>query len=106
MDRLTVKKIIEINLEKGKQPPLINKKETHNTYCKLIDSLDKRYKVRVGRRLSPLDTPVIIIGFKFSFIYPLVYCFNENYYASNGVEIIITPKLEEIISYIDRFFYK
>lgn len=106
MDRLTVKKIVEINLEKGKQPPHINKKTTHDTYCNLIDTLDKRYKIRVTRRLSPLETPVIIIGFKFALVHPLVYCFNKNYYASNGVETIITPKFEEIISYIDKCFYK
>ena len=57
MDKLTVKKIVEINLEKGKQPPHINKKTTHEN----IDDFKKGTKSKLfagyGKNRGDDETP-------------------------------------------------
>lgn len=106
MDKLIIKKIIEINLEKGKAKNFSNREGTLNAYCKLIDYLDEHYKISIGRKLSPLSTPVIIIGYRLSIDYPLIYCFDGRYYFNALTsKTIITNDVSEVLKLIDEHFY-
>ena len=106
MDRTTAKKIIEINFEKGKAKAFQNKEKTLEAYYNLLDSLDEHYKVSVGFKLSPLDTPTLIIGCRIALAYPLIYCFDGRYYFhSTTKNTVITSDLSEILKLIDEHFY-
>ena len=104
MDRLTVKKIIEINCKKNK---LFSKnKVLLEAYKKFIDNLPEYYNMNVSIRLSEFNTPIIIIGFK-KFThksYPLLYCFGNTYYLITNFETHITSDLEEVLNLIDMHF--
>ena len=106
MDRLTVKKIIEINLKKGKISEILKNNDTQDSYNNFIDAIDKRYKLKVCMNLSQLDTPMILVGYHFSFSYPFVYCFGNTYYVRIENHTTITTDLNEVIELIDKFFYK
>lgn len=106
MDRLTVKKIIEINLKKGKISEILKNNDTQDSYNNFIDAIDKRYKLKVCMNLSQLDTPMILVGYRFSFSYPFVYCFGNTYYVRIENHTTITTDLNEAIELIDKFFYK
>lgn len=106
MDRLTVKKIVEVNLEKGKISKILKNNNTKDSYNNFIDTIDKRYKLKVCMSLSQLDTPMILVGHRFSSYYPIVYCFGNTYYVRIENHTTITTDLNEVIELIDRFFYK
>ena len=105
MDRLTVKKIIETNLKKGKVSKNLKSDCTLKTYNNFIDAVDKRYKLKVCNRLSQLDTPIILIGYHFFYSYPVIYCFENNYYIFINSRTTITSDLEEVLDLIEKHFY-
>lgn len=106
MDRITVKKIIEINLKKGKISAILKNNDTQNSYNNFIDTIDKCYKLKVCMSLSQLDTPMILVGHRFSSFYPIVYCFGNTYYVRIENHTTITTDLKEVLEIIDKFFYK
>ena len=105
MDRITVKKIIEINLKKGKVSKILKSNCTLKAYNNFIDAVDKRYKLKVCNNLSQLDTPVILVGYYLFYSYPVVYCFGNNYYVLINSKTTITSDLEEVLDLIDKHFY-
>lgn len=105
MDRLTVKKIIEINLKKGKVSKILKGNDTLETYNNFVDAVDKRYKLKVCNKLSQLDTPVILVSYNFFYSYPVIYCFENNYYVLISSKTIITSDLGEVLDLIDKHFY-
>ena len=106
MDRITAKKIIEINFNKGKAKAFQNKEKTIKAYYDLLDALDENYKISVGYRLSPLDTPMIIVGHRLNLDYPLIYCFDGRYYFHlPTTKTVITTDTSEVLKLIDEHFY-
>lgn len=105
MDRITVKKIIEINLKKGKVSKILKSNCTLKTYYNFIDAIDKKYKLKVCNSLSQLDTPIILVGYNFFYSYPAVYCFKNNYYVLINSKTTITSDLEEVLDLIEKHFY-
>ena len=75
------------------------------TYNNFIDAVDKRYKLKVCNSLSQLDTPVILVGYHLFYSYPVVYCFENNYYVLINSKTTITSDLEKVLDLIDKHFY-
>jgi hypothetical protein len=105
MDRITVKKIIETNLKKGKLARMFVHDKTLETYNKVIDSIDNKYKLKVCLNLSQLDTPTILVGNCYSSYYPVFYCFNDKIYIHINSKTVITSDVEEAIETIEKCFY-
>ena len=72
----------------------------------MLDALDENYKISVGYRLSPLDTPMIIVGHRLNLDYPLIYCFDGRYYFHlPTTKTVITTDTSEVLKLIDEHFY-
>lgn len=105
MDRITVKKIVEANLNKGKLARLFRNDKTLETYNNVIDSIDKKYKLKVCLNLSQLDTPSILVGNDYSAFYPIFFCFNDKIYIHINSKTVITSDVDEAIETIEKCFY-
>lgn len=105
MDRITIKKIIEINLKKGKISRIFKNGKTLETYNNFIDSIDKKYKLKICDQLSQLDTPMILVGGHLSPFYPVIYCFEDKYYIIIKTKTTITSDLGEAIDLVEKCFY-
>lgn len=108
MDKLTVRKIIEVNLKKGKISKVLKNNDTLRTYNNFIDAIDERYKLAVCNKLSQLDTPIILVKHQSTYpcSCPLVYCFDNNYYILINAKTTITTDIEEVLDLIDKHFYE
>lgn len=106
MDRLTVKKIIEINCKKNRICNSNKSKELNKAYQNLIDSLPDYYSFSVSLRLSEVDTPILIIENKKNKLKPnaLVYCFENNYYLHMNYKTTITSDLDEASFQIENYY--
>lgn len=105
MDRITVKKIVEVNLKKNKLSRIFKNGKTLETYNNFIDAIDKRYDLKVCMPLSQLDTPMIMVARHLSCSYPVVYCFDDKYYVVIDTKTTITTDLEEALELIEKQFY-
>jgi hypothetical protein len=108
MDKLTVRKIVEVNLKKGKVSKVLKNNDTLETYNNFIDAIDERYKLAVCNKLSKLDTPIILVKYPstYSYSWPLIYCFDNNYYILINAKTTITTDIEEVLDLIDKHFYE
>jgi len=106
MDRLTVKKVIEINCKKNRICNSSKSKVLNKCYQSLIDSLPEYYTFSVSLRLSEVDTPILIIENKKNKLKPnvLVYCFENNYYLHMNYKTTITSDLEEASLQIEKYY--
>ena len=106
MDKLTVRKIIEVNLQKGKVSKVLKNNDTLKTYNNFIDAIDERYKLAVCNKLSQLDTPIILVKYHSTYSWPLIYCFDNKYYILINAKTTITTDIEEVLDLIDKHFYE
>lgn len=110
MDRLTVDKIIEINCNKNTSLHIEQqeRKKLKKLYDDFTNVIDTSYKLRVARKLSVFNTPIIIIENKKNQTIKEVYlyCFDKYYYLKSIDTTFITSCLDEILAAIDECFYK
>ena len=106
MDKLTVKKIIEINCKKNNR--LKQLKSLNKTYQDFIDALPDLYRLSVSIKLSDLDTPILIIGREHHLDKPylLLYCFDGVYYLHVNHKTEIFTDVDEVVDYIEKYFVK
>lgn len=105
MNKFTIKKVVEINFEKGKAKLFPNKEKTVEAYNKLIDSLDEHFEISVIRRLSPMGTPILVISYKSIIDCPFIYCFDGRYYFHlPTAETTITSDVSEVLKLIKKHF--
>ena len=104
MDKLTVKKIIEINCKKSNR--LKQFKSLNKTYQDFIEALSNLYRLSVSIKLSDLDTPILIIGREHHLNkpYPLLYCFEDVYYLHINFKTEIFTDVNEVVDYIEKYF--
>lgn len=106
MDRLTVKKIIEINCKKNRICNSRKSKELYKAYIDFIDSFPDYYSFSVSLKLSQVDTPILIVENRKNKIKPnvLVYCFENNYYLHMNYKTTITSDVDEASYQVENYF--
>ena len=101
MDKLTAKKIIEINHKKD-----LFSEVTKNNYDLFVDNLDNKYIIEVCKELSIADTPVILIKSNKNKINKEAYfwCFEDAFYFKTFERTFVSFVLSDIFDFITEYF--
>lgn len=106
MDKLTVKKIIEINCKK-RCSSLTERKKLQQNYYDFFDNIDDEYKLEITEELSICDTPTVSINSKKLYGVPSIYlwCFDGFFYLKTPTANFCSNSLESVLNKIDNYFY-
>lgn len=106
MDKLTIKKIVEINCNKRIASNSVRKTLISN-YNNFVDSVDSDLSLKITRSLSISDTVTISIkSKKFNKVLAAyLWCFEDLFYLKTPTETFICNDLSEILLKLNYYFY-
>lgn len=108
MDRLTVDKIIEINCNKNSSMHQEERKNLKKMYDDFTSSIDDVYQLTVSKKLSEINTLVVVIKNKKERTNKEIslFCFDKYYYLQSIDGTFITSSLDKALEAVDNYFYK